>query len=113
MTTYRLANEKVAVFAFEVSVLETGQRAIAKLLQNIDGVSNVSVREPFSSSNALVKFTYQNVDFVVFEPFGDNSRYWIGPLQTYTDYVDISCIEQNFRCASSNKLLSFLARLFG
>lgn len=114
MTTYPLSTEKVNVFAFEVSVLETGQRSIAKLLQNINGVSNVSVREPFSPSNALVKFAYQSVDFVVCEPFGDNGRYWIGPLsQTHNHDMDISGIEQEFRLAPSNRVRSFLARIFG
>ena len=112
MTTYRLASENVPVFAFEVSVIETGIRRIAKLLQSTPGVSEVSVRRPFSPSGALVKFTFQNTSFVVCEPFGDNNRYWIGPVApTGNSDVDITAIAQEFDRAKANKFRVFMARV--
>lgn len=113
MITYRIASEKVPVQAFEISVIETGLRRLAKLLENTPGVSNVTVRRPFSSSRALINFAYKNTDFIVCEPFGDSSRYWIGPVAMEGESeVDLSCIEQVFAHAPANIIRSLAAKLF-
>jgi hypothetical protein len=41
-------------------------------------------------------FIYLNRECVVIEPFGDNSRYWIGPKNPEEEF-DISRLEQAFK----------------
>lgn len=113
MITYRIASEKVPVQAFEVSVIETGIRRLAKLLKNTPGVSNVTIRRPFSSSRELISFAYKNTDFIVCEPFGDSSRYWIGPVaMDGKSEVDLSCIEQVFAHTPVSIIRSLAAKIF-
>jgi len=36
-----------------------------------------------------VSFNYLGTEYIVWEPYGDNSRYWIGPKQTDGQLLDI------------------------
>ena len=52
-------------------------------------VKDIDVRRLFSLSNDVhIKFKFHEKEFVVWEPFGDNSRYWIGP-EDKQSHVDI------------------------
>lgn len=42
----------------------------------------------FESGNEIhTEFTFDGANFVVWEPFGDNSRFWIGPSDDETGAV--------------------------
>ena len=47
-----------------------------------------------------IEFRYRNQNYIVFEPFGDNSRYWVGLLEEDEkkeyDYSDMKEIEKVF-----------------
>ncbi len=80
MKTYPVAKEAMAPFAFEVEHIFVPRRTIARLLTTVAGVSEVRLRGRFSSADDIrVAFTYFDRDYIVEEPHGDNSRYWIGP----------------------------------
>jgi hypothetical protein len=84
---------------------------IAELLAQVDGVSDVRTRKLFGSSPDIhVEFKCLGTDFVVYEPFGDSSRYWIGPKgeQNYFS-VSIEKIEEIFK----RYQLSILIKIFG
>lgn len=67
---------------FEVDSAYIGISGITRLLERLPGVEKVVRRAPFQKwGDVRVRFTYHDIDFVVIEPFGDNSRYWIGPVE--------------------------------
>lgn len=99
MNTYRINDQQGRTFAFEIANVYIAPRKIAALLSEIEGVSNIRVRRLFSSSpDTHVQFTFFEVECIVFEPFGDSSRYWIGPKEEQ-DYfrVPIEIIEDAFK----------------
>ena len=79
-------------------------RGIAVVFANSDAVAQ---------SPELISFTYADVRCLVCEPFGDNSRYWIGPSSD-VDFgmSDLRELQKAFARASSAKARSLLARLF-
>lgn len=96
METYPLIDEKKGdrPFAFEVENVYVGPGTIARLLAEVDGVTDVRTRKLFSGSSEIhVEFKYLNRDYIVLEPYGDNSRYWIGPKNPEENAGDISQIE--------------------
>lgn len=81
MKTYPINDETGNPFAVEVDVAFCSIRNLAKTIGSVDGVTDVEVCKPFSGERDVrAKFRYQGDEFVVVEPFGDNSRYWIGPV---------------------------------
>lgn len=80
MKIYRLTREDGKTYAFEVENAYIRPRAIANLLKAIDDVSSVHLRKAFSPPpDVHLEFTFNEAKYIVWEPFGDSSRYWIGP----------------------------------
>ena len=93
MKTYPLKDETGCPFAVEVDVMLFGLRNLTRAIATVDGVSEVTVRKPFSSSGDVrATFLYGGEEFAIIEPFGDSSRYWVGPIGK-TAHRDISPIE--------------------
>ena len=93
MKTYSIKDETGCPFAVEVDVVFFGLSNLARAIATVDGVSEMTVRKPFSrSGDVRATFRYRGEEFAVIEPFGDNSRYWIGPIGK-TSHRDISPIE--------------------
>jgi hypothetical protein len=68
------------ILAFEVENAHVGPVTVARLLRQAEGVADVEQRRLFSrDSDVHVKFKYLGQPCIVWEPYGDNSRYWIGP----------------------------------
>ena len=67
------------VYAFEIDS-GIGRRKTVTVVRSID---RVSIAEKSTgcdlSEAAFCEFSILGDDFHVFEPFGDSSRYWIGP----------------------------------
>lgn len=98
--TYPLIDEKKGhyPFAFEVKNAYVAPGTIARLLMEIDGITDVRTRRLFSGSSEIhVEFKYLSRDYIVWEPYGDNSRYWIGPKNPEESAGDISNIEDVFK----------------
>lgn len=94
MRTFPLARDRV-LFAVEVENLLVSPRELAAILRGVDGVSNTEMRLPFSSPGDVhVRFQYRNIAYIVWEPYGDSSRYWIGPADDMNKNCDISPIIQ-------------------
>ena len=84
-------------FGFEIDNIFVSIGTVVSLLQAVDGVSDIRRRRPFSgSSDYRIEFEYFGNPFVVLEPFGDNSRYWIVPVEPKQTPADISVIEKVF-----------------
>jgi hypothetical protein len=100
MNTYPIVDPKQGEcpFAFEIENAYVSRRTVARLLGELDGVTEVGLGGRFGSSNDVrVEFKYGNRDYVVLEPFGDNSRYWIGPKNSAENTGDISEVENVFK----------------
>ena len=98
MKTYPLYNPKRRIFAFEIENVYIGVKKIAVLLRSFAGVSNVRVRKLFSApSDIHIEFIYKGQVFIVWEPYADSSRYWIGPKDEIHKQIDISALESAFR----------------
>ncbi len=80
MNVNRIASNKGHTFAFEIENAYICPSKIADIISTIEGVSSVRLRKRFSSEKELhVKFSFHGNEFIVWEPYGDSSRYWIGP----------------------------------
>lgn len=100
MDTYPIVDPKkgASPFAFEIENAYVSRRTVARLLRKLDGVADVGLGGRFGSSNDVrVEFKYRNRDYVVLEPFGDNSRYWIGPKDSAESAGDIGQVESLFK----------------
>ena len=102
MKTYPVFNEnETQLLGFEVENAYNGPTAVTRLLQGIDDVTDVQQRKLFAKvADIHVEFKYRGVPYIVWEPFGDNSRYWIGPGDQAvgdTCAADISDLQDEFK----------------
>jgi hypothetical protein len=99
MKTYPiLTKDRSRAFAFEVENIYISPATAAYLVTAVDGVANVELRKAFSkSSDVHVEFQYRGQPYVVWEPYGDSSRYWVGPKEETNDVGDITALEAVFR----------------
>jgi hypothetical protein len=80
MKTYPVIQDGSDPFAFEIDHVYLSRRTIARLLEKIEGVTEVHLGGRFGSPDDVrIEFKCQGHDFIVMEPFGGNSRYWVGP----------------------------------
>ena len=93
MRTYPLRRADGSLFAFEVTSVWVSFHSLFKVLRSVDGVTEVK-RNFFNEDRA--SFSYGGERWVVNEPFGDNSRYWIGPERGYKSMLDGSAVHEAF-----------------
>jgi hypothetical protein len=85
------------LIAFEVENAYISPATVARLLQQVEGVSHVERRRAFArASDVHVRFALQGHPCIVWEPYGDNSRYWIGPESPETFSKDLGNIQRIF-----------------
>ena len=96
MRTFPIQNAVGITYAFEIENAYISAADVASTLARVDGVSGTLPRRPSSSGKFLVTFQFRGHDCVVWEPFGDNSRYWIGPKEAERD-VDVAEVEKAFK----------------
>lgn len=109
MKTYPIKSEAGHPFALEVEVAYCNIRGLARTIATVEGVTEVKVCKPFSGEGDIrAKFRYRGDEFAVIEPFGDNSRYWIGPISE-SRKRDVSPIEGRLKLY----VPSFFQRVIG
>ena len=85
------------LIAFEVENAYIGPAAVARLLQQAASVSEVKRRRLFSGDgDVLVRFKHLGHPCIVWEPYGDNSRYWVGPENPEVFPEDLREVERVF-----------------
>lgn len=93
-----LTKDGCRAFAFEVENIYISPASAARIVAAIDGVADVEARKIFSnSSDVLVEFNYCGQPYIVWEPYGDSSRYWVGPKEDSNDVGDITALEAAFK----------------
>lgn len=96
MKTYPVFDkEGVRSPIFKVENVYIGPATVAKLLTGVEGVADVRRRRMFAKSSDIhVEFQYLGRPYIVWEPFGDNSRYWIGPADIVADAPPVAKLER-------------------
>ena len=99
MRTYPIyTQEEDRLFAFEVENIYISPSMVANLLSQANGVTEIKVRKIFTKpSDIHVEFNYFGHPHIVFEPYGDSSRYWVGPRDIKEELVAITNIEDIFK----------------
>jgi hypothetical protein len=96
--TYPIVDHSGHMFAFEIEHVYVGRGRLARVLREIDGVSSIRVVPRFGDSpDVRVQFVFRGRKCMVWEPYGDSSRYWIGPEEPEAGPFDISAIEKVVR----------------
>ena len=111
MKTYPISNENGVQVAFEIENVYINCKSIAKLLHELSDIKSIKMQKLFTNTEYRIEFVYKGIDCVVWEPFGDNSRYWIGPRSPEKDKVDIQKIQTLFDSYRPNSLRKFLGDL--
>jgi hypothetical protein len=75
MKIHDLKNKEGVVCAFEVSNILLRRRAACRIVRSIPGVKLVRR----TRNDQFCQFELDGVTFVLWEPWGDSSRYWVGP----------------------------------
>ena len=82
MRLYDLQDQEGRVFAFEVKNFLLARSTACNIASKIPGVQ--ILKRPrflswFRDEDEFCEFELDGIRFVVWEPFGDNDVYWIGP----------------------------------
>jgi hypothetical protein len=94
MRTFPIRDDAGHVFAFEIDAQIIGWR-LARCLRDIPEVSDVRPRRWWvGSPDVHIRFQYQGREYVVWEPYGDNSRWWIGPDDENAPHVPLDDLER-------------------
>src|SRR5437879_1818550 len=82
MIVHDLTDKEGRVFAFEIENFRFSRKSVCKLVQSIPGARVLRSPKKFLSwfrEEVFCEFEVHGKKFGAWEPFGDNSRYWIGP----------------------------------
>jgi hypothetical protein len=113
MTTHPVYDDTGRAFAFEVEAIYLPLASGVSLLRPIDGVSDVRRRRLFHRpADIHIRFRYRGVPFVLWEPYGDSSRYWIGPEDERGDHPDVGDLRAAFARHRPPIWVKVLAYLF-
>jgi hypothetical protein len=114
MKTFPAATLASKHVAFEISNLLVSRRQIAKLISALPGVTRVVLGAHFGSSSDLrLTFDYYGEEYIVWEPYGDSSRYWIGPRTLTDSSRDCSELEAAFQRFEPSLLVRGIHALLG
>jgi hypothetical protein len=107
--TYPICDAAGIMFAFEINNMQRA-RSLATLLRGLDGVTDVRPRTRWTGSpDVHIRFRYREREHIVWEPWGDSSRWWIGPEDTEAPHRSIADLEQ----AIANAAPGLISKFFG
>jgi hypothetical protein len=99
MKVYELTNADGRTFAFEIDAPVGGRHAVCWIIRRIPGATLTKTPRLFSKfrdGETFCEFELGTVAFQIEEPFGDNSRYWIGPKDSPCWHPEIEAILRAF-----------------
>jgi len=79
MKTYTQRNEEGKLVGIEIANSFISSHGMSRFIQRIKGSEMLQIRSLFSADEIHVRFKFAGVKFIVWEPYGDNSRLWVGP----------------------------------
>ena len=105
-----IVSEDNGLIAFEIDNIYVGKTKIASILATVKNVTHLKIRKPFSNeAEVLIWFEYEGEQFIVWEPYGDSSRYWIGPEKPDNFLGDIKSIADKIKAYEP----TFLRKIIG
>ena len=79
-----MRDESGSLTGFETSNFLVGRSSVVRILKRIPGVTLTQYPEDLASiSDDFVHFTFAGHQFIVVEPYGDNSRYLLCAKNEY------------------------------
>lgn len=94
MKTYPIRQDDGSLRGFEIASTWGRFGPLFRILSSVDGVSEVTRQR---GNEDRVAFLFHGHKGVIHEPWGDNSRYWVGLLDAEASRnVDISPIQEAF-----------------
>ncbi len=93
MKTYPIRRPDGSLHAFEIGNTFIWMGTIRRILSSVDGVSSTR-RQPRSDDR--LAFIFNGDPWIVHEPWGDNSRYWIGPSDAASHSLVVEPIHDAF-----------------
>ncbi|MDH5444460.1 MAG: hypothetical protein OEY52_02820 [Gammaproteobacteria bacterium] len=81
MKIYPINNENHQLHAFEIDNSIINRKRVFKIISSIDGVNITKKPKRIFSwfrESVFCEFEINGIQFEIEEPFGDNSRYWVG-----------------------------------
>ena len=93
MKTYPIKRGDGSLHAFEIGSTLVSIDAIEQILKSVAGVSVLKLQ---SGSDDRLAFQYLDALWVINEPWGDNSRYWIGPQNAKDHTFNVEPIHNAF-----------------
>ena len=79
MHIYDLYDKQGRAFAFEIDNLVISRGAVAEVVRSIAGARVLHQSHSWWGPDVFCEFEIGGMQFQAWEPWGDNSRYWIGP----------------------------------
>jgi hypothetical protein len=101
MQTFPILNPEGKLHAFEIENLLVGRLGATNIVKLIPSVRLIKKPKKFLSwwrEDIFCEFELNGVHFIIEEPFGDNSRYWIGGKNPGW-CSELEIIEQAFKSA--------------
>ena len=93
MKTYPLHREDGKLHAFEIPNMWVTVGAIKRLLRSVDGVSDVKRTR---TDDFRATFIFHGEPMAVWEPWGDNSRYVVVPINDESE-VNLDSLHDTFK----------------
>jgi len=95
MKTYPEKNDAGEKHSFQISNNFLSSNGIARFIGRCPGVKITRVRRMFALDDEVhVEFELDSHRYLVWEPFGDNSRLWIGPAEGQYRFESIDHIQR-------------------
>ncbi len=105
-------NRNGTQIAFEIENIYISCNTISGLLKSLGNVKKIGTYKLFSNSEYRIEFSYNEIDCVVWEPYGDSSRYWIGPKKPESEHIEIRDLQDIFDSYTPSFLRQFIGDLF-
>jgi hypothetical protein len=93
MRTYPENRDDGSLWGFEIPNTWIWIGSIERLLRSVPGASNI---RRVKGDDRRIVFDLHEEKCVVMEPFGDNSRYWIGPEEPKSSTLDLGALREAF-----------------
>ena len=111
MYTHPVHDDEGRYRGFEIESIYISVKSIAATLAAVPKVSNIRRRRLFASGAEVpVRFEYEGTTCVVWEPFGDNSRYLVVPDEIGT-VLQLQPVEEAFQRFVPNPFDQFVGDL--
>lgn len=95
MRVFECRSEDGQLRGFEVENSLLSRRSVARVVASIPGVRVIRARSAWWGREDFCEFELNGVRLIAEEPFGDNSRYWIGSIEARHE-AEVTLVRDRF-----------------